>query len=129
MRIIPSFTPFLWICVCENESVISPVDICNDWMKNAIDKKVDKLVIKFLNRSVRTYQKVQDIHSAAGLYPENYGAPILSRFKILAGLDLSEHEYSQSGEFTYEHEEAEYLMRIGIQYFEGDGYQIEVFFI
>ena len=104
-------------------------EVCDGLLESAIENRVDALLVKSDRRRLFAYRKVHGIDTIIGLFSEDYGGGILSRFKIFAGLDLAEHIEHQSGEFTYKHKEVEYPMKIEIQYFENDEYQMEISFI
>ena len=98
----------------EQEGDVPVVKVINLMIMEAMRRRASDIHLEPLEGSVRVRYRI-DGHLVQGLYlPKVVQGPMLSRMKIMAGLDITESRLPQDGRFKVRFEESEVDFRVSV---------------
>lgn len=90
------------------------IKLTNAIIKQAVDAKASDIFIEPMEARMRVRYRVDGILHEVEAPPKGLHAPLVSRIKVVAGLDISEHRLPQDGRFKVQFENREVDFRVSI---------------
>ncbi|MBM3251718.1 MAG: type II secretion system protein GspE, partial [Candidatus Omnitrophica bacterium] len=90
------------------------IKLTDAFLKQGIDAKASDILIEPLEKTLRIRYRVDGILREAESPPKKLQAPIVSRVKVISGLDIAEHRLPQDGRFKIKLEDREVDFRVSI---------------
>lgn len=83
-------------------------------LKQGIEAKASDILIEPMEKNLRIRYRVDGVLRETETPPKALQAPIVSRVKVISGLDISEHRLPQDGRFKIKFEDREVDFRVSI---------------
>ncbi len=83
-------------------------------LKQGVEAKASDILIEPLQEKMRVRLRVDGVLMENESPPKNLLAPLVSRIKVISGLDISEHRLPQDGRFKVRFEDREVDFRVSI---------------
>lgn len=83
-------------------------------LKQGVEAKASDILIEPLQEKMRIRLRVDGVLVEIESPPKNFLAPLVSRIKVIAGLDIAEHRLPQDGRFKTRFEDREVDFRVSI---------------
>jgi type IV pilus assembly protein PilB len=90
------------------------IKLTNAIVKQAVDAKSSDILIEPMENSMRIRYRVDGLLREVDAPPKNLHAPLVSRIKVVSGLDIAEHRLPQDGRFKVQFENREVDFRVSI---------------
>ncbi|MFC1709870.1 GspE/PulE family protein, partial [Candidatus Omnitrophota bacterium] len=90
------------------------IRITDSLIERAIEMKASDLLIEPLERAMRTRVRIDGVLRNIESPPKHFLAPIISRIKVMADLNIAEHRLPQDGRFKVKIRDKEVDLRISI---------------
>lgn len=90
------------------------IRITNLLLERAIEMKASDLLIEPLEKTTRVRIRVDGVLGEIESPPKQFHAPIISRIKVIADLDIAEHRLPQDGRFRIKFREREVDFRVSV---------------
>ncbi|MBC8499022.1 MAG: Flp pilus assembly complex ATPase component TadA [Candidatus Atribacteria bacterium] len=83
-------------------------------VRQAIAAKASDILIEPLESKMRLRYRIDGLLREVESAPKNFLAPIISRIKVISGLDIAEHRLPQDGRFKIKFEKREVDFRVSV---------------
>jgi len=90
------------------------IKLTDAFLKQGIDAKASDILIEPLEKTLRVRYRIDGVLREAESPPKRLQAPIVSRVKVISGLDIAEHRLPQDGRFKIKLEDREVDFRVSI---------------
>ena len=90
------------------------IKLANAILKQAVDLKASDILIEPMESSMRIRYRVDGILREVDAPARNLHPPLVSRIKVVSGLDIAEHRLPQDGRFKIQFENREVDFRVSI---------------
>jgi len=90
------------------------IKLTNAILKQAVDVKASDILIEPMENGMRIRYRVDGVLREVDAPPKNLHPPLVSRVKVVAGLDIAEHRLPQDGRFKAQFENREVDFRVSI---------------
>ncbi|MDP3143480.1 MAG: ATPase, T2SS/T4P/T4SS family [Candidatus Omnitrophota bacterium] len=90
------------------------IKLTNVILKQAVDAKASDILIEPMEKTMRIRYRVDGVLREVDAPPKNLLPPLISRIKVVSGLDIAEHRLPQDGRFKAHFENKEVDFRVSI---------------
>ncbi|MFZ5801051.1 MAG: GspE/PulE family protein [Candidatus Omnitrophota bacterium] len=90
------------------------IKLTNAIVKQAVDAKASDIFIEPMEARMRVRYRVDGVLHEVEAPPKSLHPPLVSRIKVVAGLDIAEHRLPQDGRFKVQFENREIDFRVSI---------------
>lgn len=88
------------------------IRLANAIVQQAIADRASDIHVEPMERAVRTRYRIDGVLTEAMMVPRNLMAPLISRFKIMADMNIAERRIPQDGRIEVRHSGKDYDLRV-----------------